>query len=317
MTASAAKTAATSGRATQAQGPRRAAARRIAYAWIAGLVSAGFTLLLILISFGGTSIAGIDAWAFIDVVIILGLSFGTYRKSRVCAILLLAFFLLNKLIQWEGVGNPAGLTVAAVLTWCYVLGVIGTFQHHRLIKRGEGVAEPRLCPTPSPWNAGDTAAYATPEVFVSHSVEDKPVADAIVKSLEEANLRCWIAPRDVLPGMEYGKAIADAVTDCRVLVVVFSAAANASAHVRHEVEQALSKDKTIVPFRIQELSPTGSMEHYLAGIQWLDALTPPLDRNVARLAATLTRLLRQGEAHPAAQAQGAVAAAPDTMGTLS
>ena len=129
------------------------------------------------------------------------------------------------------------------------------------------------------------------EIFVSYSSSDKAIADAIVAKLEQANVRCWIAPRDVLAGMEYGKAIGDAISSCRILVVVFSSMANSSAQVRHEVERALAKSKIIVPFRIDEIKPTGAMEHYLAGIHWLDALTPPLEQHIAALTDTVRALL--------------------------
>jgi len=40
------------------------------------------------------------------------------------------------------------------------------------------------------------------DVFVSHSVKDKAVADAIVARLEGDSVTCWIAPRDVVPGAD-------------------------------------------------------------------------------------------------------------------
>jgi hypothetical protein len=33
------------------------------------------------------------------------------------------------------------------------------------------------------------------DVFISHSSEDKPAADAVCAILEESEVRCWIAPR--------------------------------------------------------------------------------------------------------------------------
>ena len=41
------------------------------------------------------------------------------------------------------------------------------------------------------------------DVFVSHSVKDKAVADAIVARLEADSVTCWIAPRDVVPGADW------------------------------------------------------------------------------------------------------------------
>lgn len=38
------------------------------------------------------------------------------------------------------------------------------------------------------------------DVFISYAAADKPVADAACATLESRKIRCWIAPRDVVPG---------------------------------------------------------------------------------------------------------------------
>ena len=121
------------------------------------------------------------------------------------------------------------------------------------------------------------------DVFISYSSSDKPVADATCAGLENDGVRCWIAPRNVRPGQEYAKEIVDAVSDCRLVVLVFSSGANGSPQVRREVERAVSKGKIIIPFRIEDAVPTDSMEHWLASIHWLDAVTPPLQDHLGRL----------------------------------
>ena len=69
------------------------------------------------------------------------------------------------------------------------------------------------------------------DVFVSYASEDKPVADAVCGTLEANGIRCWIAPRDVLPGVHYGEAIIDVIQDCRIMVLIFSSKANMSGHI--------------------------------------------------------------------------------------
>ena len=76
------------------------------------------------------------------------------------------------------------------------------------------------------------------DVFISYAAEDKPIADAVCASLEGKAVRCWIAPRDVLPGMDWGEAIVDALVGSKLLVLVYSSSSNQSAHVRREVERA-------------------------------------------------------------------------------
>lgn len=43
--------------------------------------------------------------------------------------------------------------------------------------------------------------------FARHSSKDKPVANAVVAALEARGVRCWVAPRDILAGQDWGEAI--------------------------------------------------------------------------------------------------------------
>ena len=129
------------------------------------------------------------------------------------------------------------------------------------------------------------------DVFISYSQGDKQVADAMCATLESRRIRCWIAPRDILPGTEYGVDVIRGIEECRIFVVVFSAGANESPHVRREVERAVSKGRVVVPFRIEAVSPSRAMEYCLSNTHWLDALTPPLEAHLGRLACTIERLL--------------------------
>lgn len=142
------------------------------------------------------------------------------------------------------------------------------------------------------------------DVFLSYSSADRVTANAVVDELETQGVRCWIAPRDIPAGTEYGQEIIEAVKGCRVCVIIFSASANASPHVRREVERAVSAGKHLVPFRIENLTPTGAMEYALGGTHWLDAFHGPLATHVADLAATTRRLLGSGAA-PAGAAPAA------------
>jgi hypothetical protein len=130
---------------------------------------------------------------------------------------------------------------------------------------------------------GSSRASRSHEVFVSYSSRDKPVADAIVARLEAAGIRCWFAPRDVLPGMNWAQAIVEAIGSTRLMVMVLSGEANRSHQVLREVERAISTGVVVIPFRIEAVEPTDAMAYYLASEHWLDALTPPLEDHIATL----------------------------------
>ena len=55
------------------------------------------------------------------------------------------------------------------------------------------------------------------DVFVSYSIKDRLLADALCHKLEEDNIRCWIAPRDISPGGSWAGEIADAIPNLRAV----------------------------------------------------------------------------------------------------
>jgi hypothetical protein len=130
------------------------------------------------------------------------------------------------------------------------------------------------------------------DAFISYSSQDKTAADAACAVLEGAGIRCWIAPRDVRPGVEYGAAIVDAIDRCHVMVLVFSSSANESHQIHREIERAVAKGVPILPVRIEEVMPTKSMEYFLGAIHWLDALSPPLEKHLHKLAETVQAMLK-------------------------
>jgi len=130
------------------------------------------------------------------------------------------------------------------------------------------------------------------DTFISYSSKDKTAADAACAVLERAGIRCWIAPRDIRPGQEYGHSIIEAIDQCRVMVLIFSADANDSRQIHREIERAVSKGVPIIPLRIEEVVPTKSMEYFLGAIHWLDALTPPLEKHLQQLAEAVKALLQ-------------------------
>jgi formylglycine-generating enzyme required for sulfatase activity len=131
------------------------------------------------------------------------------------------------------------------------------------------------------------------DVFISYSSHDKPIADAICAGLEAAKIRCWIAPRDVLPGVPYGEALSEALRASQVLVLVFSSNSNCSGQVMREVESAVDKGIPILPFRIEDVQPSASLDYFVKSIHWLEAITPPLEKHLQTLAGTVRSLLKR------------------------
>lgn len=136
------------------------------------------------------------------------------------------------------------------------------------------------------------------DVFISHASPDRDVAEAACFALEQRGLTCWIAPRDILPGQNYGEAIVEAIRGCRVFLLVFSAAANESPQVRREVERAGSRGVALIPFRIEPVEPSDALAFFISAAHWLDALTPPIATHLDYLGDTVAQLLEGPPARP-------------------
>jgi len=129
------------------------------------------------------------------------------------------------------------------------------------------------------------------DVFISHSSTDKQMADTICAFLESKGITCWIAPRNILPGEEWGDSILRGIHACRIMVLIFSKAANDSGPVRSEVDRAVNAQKVLIPFRIENVSPTGAMEFHIGRRHWLEAYTPPMKRHLDLLVRAIHDIL--------------------------
>jgi hypothetical protein len=129
------------------------------------------------------------------------------------------------------------------------------------------------------------------DVFISYSKDDREWAEQVCSQLEEAGIGCWIAPRDIAPGVTWPAAITEAIRNCRAMVVVFSSNANRSPHMAREVEVADSRHVPILPVRVEEIEPAGDMEYFLGNRQWFDLHGGKIERRRA-LPDAIASLLR-------------------------
>ncbi len=108
--------------------------KHIKNAVIAACISGTITLIVTLAAISGTSLMGFSAWNFLDVFLIFGLAFGIYKKSRTCAILLFAYFLISKILIISETGKLDGAIFSIIFFYYYLYGIIGCFAYHKHIK---------------------------------------------------------------------------------------------------------------------------------------------------------------------------------------
>jgi hypothetical protein len=120
-------------------------------------------------------------------------------------------------------------------------------------------------------------------VFISYSSRDDVVAQQVCAHLEGSGIRCWMAPRDIPAGLLYADVIVKAMDAARLVVLVFSQAANDSNPVRNEVELASHRGLPILPLIVEAVTPSGGMEYYLRSRHWKNAVEGPLADSLRQL----------------------------------
>jgi hypothetical protein len=72
-----------------------------------------------------------EALWLLDPTLILLLAYGLYRRSRVCAVLLLAYVVVELWFAYHTRPVAAGVGPAMLLGLAFVAGIRGTFAYHR------------------------------------------------------------------------------------------------------------------------------------------------------------------------------------------
>ncbi|MBR6234099.1 MAG: TIR domain-containing protein [Erysipelotrichaceae bacterium] len=129
------------------------------------------------------------------------------------------------------------------------------------------------------------------DVFISYSHKDAFVAQAVCAKLEEKQIRCWYAPRNIDAGDEWASAIMKGLRAAKAMILIFTDYSNASVQVRREVDNAISEGIPVIPFKLTENDPSGGMEYYLSTLHWLDAVDKPLEKSIDELTVMVRNIL--------------------------
>lgn len=116
------------------------------------------------------------------------------------------------------------------------------------------------------------------DVFISYKSQSINIVKAIAHVLENENIRCWYAPRDLdyqSAGKDFDDKIMDAITDCNLLVVVLTNAALTSDWVKAEVGIAQKQKKLVIPYVVSELQVENGLRMRLESKHWIDAYPNP------------------------------------------
>ena len=128
------------------------------------------------------------------------------------------------------------------------------------------------------------------DVFISYSTDDQKIAEGVCGYLESNGYRCFVAYRDIPLGVVWAAAIAKALDESAMMVVVFSRSFNNSAQTDREIEIASENRIPILTYRVANEQMTGAKKYYLKNLNWIDAFPEP-NRYFGQLLVSVEKLI--------------------------
>jgi hypothetical protein len=107
-------------------------------------------------------------------------------------------------------------------------------------------------------------------LFISHATQDAKVAARLCEAMEARGFSCWIASRDIAPGENFQVAIVRAIRAAKIMLLVFTGAANGSDEVAKELALASQNKMIVVPLRVENIAPSETFAYEFATRQWID-----------------------------------------------
>lgn len=125
------------------------------------------------------------------------------------------------------------------------------------------------------------------DVFISYCRENSADADRICQFLEQNNVSCWMAPRNIPGGMEWPEAIVEGIKGSRILLVLLSASTQRSKQIGRELTLASDNDLTVITVRLDDVPAPDKLQYFTSNLQWIDAFGDRFNDGLAKLIATL------------------------------
>lgn len=136
---------------------------------------------------------------------------------------------------------------------------------------GAAEAPPPLAPTAPAPPAPPSAPARRHDVFVSYASEDQPLADDVVRALEADGRACWIAHRDIPPGVpSWAAPIVTAIASSRLVLVLLTARSIPSMEVLREVTLAADEKIPLLPVSLDATALTPGLRYFFVAGQRLE-----------------------------------------------
>ena len=132
----------------------------------------------------------------------------------------------------------------------------------------------------------------THDVFISYSSTDVEIAENICEILEDMDIGCWMAPRNIPCGEAWPSSIVTAIENSQLIILVFTENSNNSQYVLREVTQAAKNNKVMIPFLIENIPMCKGLDFFLHGTQWLIG-HPDYKKKIDELREIVCRILER------------------------
>lgn len=105
-------------------------------------------------------------------------------------------------------------------------------------------------------------------IFVSYCQKDKSIVQRICRNIKEKGIR-FFADYEQLAGGDYAQELTKRIEAAEAILFFYSENTENSTWVKHEIEFALSKRKSIVPVLLPESEESSWLHFHLGNLRWI------------------------------------------------
>jgi ribosomal protein S27E len=111
------------------------------------------------------------------------------------------------------------------------------------------------------------------DVFISFRSTEIEIATEVLNVIEGDGSSCWISSRNLRPNdnQNYWANIEDAISKCKIFLVVSSHEAMISRDVKKELDFATKQKKNRIEFKVDTARHTTLFKYFFDGCKWIDA----------------------------------------------
>lgn len=143
-------------------------------------------------------------------------------------------------------------------------------------------------------------------IFISYSRRDSELVTRLYEDIQAQGLAVWMDRNAIEAGTLWRSSIVAGIEECRVFLLVVSAASQQSRNVAKELALAESNSKPILPVLIDKTPIQADFGYCLAGIQFVDMFRKGYADCLAEILAAIPRLSAEPASNAAAAASGVV-----------